>query len=327
MKYIVGWNSSAILGRLVSLRAARATCWIGAHLPGLAAVPVAAFFRLAAGVLAQPLAVEGGGVGVHVQVIVVQSEQVAAGLDPRGGGGQGRVAAALGRRRQHVGMANVVASVDPAGQHHEGPLDLEIPPPMLGGAGRLLERKGHVGVLFPVRAEPRAGHHPREHEGLEIGRARQTLDRRILPALLGPRLPPALRPGHAAIGPGDLHVTAPAERIERTGPLRAVDVQRQAPHPPAGHLRQVRPGRVDRQAGIHVVPAHQQRRALLHRPAHGHRQVVVGKPRLALGQAGGGGQLDAQPVRHVHCAGLVLGHGQGVIQQANGRHSPGPVGL
>ena len=149
----MGPKSWAIFGRLRLGPRGQLDLLDRADLPGLAAVPVAAHLGHALGVLVEPLLAPGRSVLVHVLVVVVQSEEIPAGLDPPGGLDQALVAAALRRGRQDVGMAHVVAPIDPAGQDHEGPVDAQIVPPVLGALGHFIEGEAQVDVLLLVAAE------------------------------------------------------------------------------------------------------------------------------------------------------------------------------
>ena len=150
----------------------------------------------------------------------MQAEQVAAGPDPLGRRRQAFVAAAFGRGGQHVRMPHVVAAVDPAGEHHVGPVDLQVVAPVLRTLGHFVERESQMHVLLAVRAVTRAGQHPREHEGLEVRGAEHAVHRGVLVTLLGPGLPPALGLGDRPIGFGDVHVVAAPQRMDDARVLR-----------------------------------------------------------------------------------------------------------
>ena len=107
---------------------------------------------------------------------------VVEGLDPPDRVGQGFVAAALGVRREVVGMAAVVAAFRPAAEDEEAPADVQVFVEMLRNGGRLVERPVHLdrlrfGAVFvhmPGEARPE----------LHVGCPNQPLGARIALDLL-----------------------------------------------------------------------------------------------------------------------------------------------
>ena len=80
----------------------------------------------------------------------MQAEQEAAGPDAVGRRRQSFVASAFGRGWQHIRMTHVITAVDPAGEHHRGPIDFQIFVPVFRTLSGFIKGESQGHVLFTV---------------------------------------------------------------------------------------------------------------------------------------------------------------------------------
>lgn len=255
------------------------------------------------------------GVVVHVLIVVVQAGDVAEPLDAPDRVGQGVVAAALRIGRQVVRMAAVITAFGPSAKDEQAAGNPQVFVQVLGDLRRLVERPPDLDRLLlravlahaPGQAGPK----------LDVRRPEHRLGMRVASHPVAHRHGQSLLLGQAAVGSGERVpiATADGRQTDRPGGTPKDEL--------AGDPLPIRLV-LDQHAlhfGEHVgiVPTDHQSRPAFEQAEHVHvAAFVVRRAEGVLeGHAAVGRNQEPLAARHHHAAGLLVGHGQGVVQHAD----------